>query len=165
MMLIFSIIIVGGLVASTGLYFYLLLSTRNKSPKKAVYTEPSDMNKEPTKLRHKMDKVYLKLEFLTGPSNAINPDIDHRKEYMEDVDVYHQNLKPYIAVVNNSLDMPKDKFAHLGYYFQGDLFDLDGKHLYESKRWVSDLTKHLPKKKKGILDAFFNAINLNKLRK
>jgi hypothetical protein len=131
-------------------------------PKEHAYTLPEDMNTEVPKLRNKMDKVYLKLEFLNGPSKYIDPTVDHRKEYMEDVDVYHSNLKPFIATVNNSLEMPKDKFAHIGYYFQGDLFDLDGKHLYESKRWVKDLTKHLPKKEKGILDAFFNAITFSK---
>jgi hypothetical protein len=147
-----------------GLGLYRLVTNRLLiKPKKQAVIAPEDMNKEPTKLRNKMDKLYLKLDILEDPKLGLDPDVDHKKELMLNIDDYRANMEPFLAKVNNTLDMPKDKFSHVGYYFQGDMYDLDGKHLYESKRWVSDLESNFPwKEKKGLYALYNDVVNVFK---
>jgi len=140
-----------GMMVSLGYLYYVLNNKEDiKKPVKKLgpVITPDDLNKEPKALRNKMDKVWLKLDSLDHPEYGMDLAIDHKKEINNGMDEYINNMRPFINIARNDLEMPKETFAHIGYYLQGDLYDLDGAHLYGSARWVDDLNKHLPFPKK-----------------
>ena len=96
---------------------------------------PEDLNKDPKKLRDRMDKVFLDLDKARNKMRFV----DHRSEFMENMDDYIANMRPFVSITKPDLVLDYKKFIHIGYYLYGDFYDLDGSDLYASKRWVTDI--------------------------